>query len=643
MKKNLRHLWLLLVGVLITFSSQQAHASHAIGGDLSYTNVGPGLFFVTFRFYRDCSGIPAPGDFTLQYSATGCGPNGTGGNAGGQVTLLPRSSSVGNPYCAQQNNQSPCDSANSTPSNGFPNYQIFTYAAIVNLGSGPNSVCNEWVMSTSLNARPNTANLNTASDLYTEARLNTRLAPADNSPTFEPAPGFGPLIFTCDTTYNGISSGVRDSDNNTLTPKTDSLVYRSAQPLSGLNTTIQYAPPYSLNNPVRVWPATAPPPRTQGGPNPLLNYPFTVNPIDGFIQFTSGLYVPGSNNDEANKFSLRIIVESWRKTTLGSNQRQKISTVQRDIMATIFRCPQRSQPPVATDGDSTITNGGVIGSQTFLSKTDTIVVDACNNATVDIDIQEPNGDSVYALIQDNFLPGQARIFINRSTVVPGILTIAKVRLLWVPDSSTIGGYYPVTILLQDNGCPLPARSELNIVLHVIKNQYSSVGLNTRGGYDTLRLGDSTQLTATTQRPATFGIDNTPAVYTYQWVDSVGTPLPLPQAPVVTVRPTRTTRYYVRVTSPQGCIDTASFRIFVVPFDIYNVITPNGDGKNDYFVASGIRSMHLTVFNRWGRKLEEIDNYDNRWNGGDLSAGVYYYLIRDKDENKQYKGWFQIVK
>ncbi|MES2514817.1 MAG: gliding motility-associated C-terminal domain-containing protein [Bacteroidota bacterium] len=77
--------------------------------------------------------------------------------------------------------------------------------------------------------------------------------------------------------------------------------------------------------------------------------------------------------------------------------------------------------------------------------------------------------------------------------------------------------------------------------------------------------------------------------------------------------------------------------------IPEVFTPDGDGKNDFFVIKGIsgRTVKVTVFNRWGSKVYENDAYDNTWNGtpnvsglmignSTLPQGTYYYIIEFED-------------
>jgi gliding motility-associated-like protein len=102
------------------------------------------------------------------------------------------------------------------------------------------------------------------------------------------------------------------------------------------------------------------------------------------------------------------------------------------------------------------------------------------------------------------------------------------------------------------------------------------------------------------------------------------------------------------------------------YELPNVITPNGDGKNDEFVPFDcprfVESVKFTVYNRWGRPVFETDesifiNWDGRLKaseesaqGGELSTGVYYYLaevrftrLRRSQERVQIKGWVHILK
>ncbi|MNY56093.1 hypothetical protein D3C86_1921360 [compost metagenome] len=64
------------------------------------------------------------------------------------------------------------------------------------------------------------------------------------------------------------------------------------------------------------------------------------------------------------------------------------------------------------------------------------------------------------------------------------------------------------------------------------------------------------------------------------------------------------------------------------------MTPNGDGKNDYWMISGLpdhADINIKVYTRSGQLVyESIGRYDTpfdgRFRGKDLPAGAYYYKI-----------------
>lgn len=102
---------------------------------------------------------------------------------------------------------------------------------------------------------------------------------------------------------------------------------------------------------------------------------------------------------------------------------------------------------------------------------------------------------------------------------------------------------------------------------------------------------------------------------------------------------------ILVNSTGGCtfqteVDVATPNLPACELNIYDVITPNGDGKNDQWVIGNIRhpdylTNEVVIVNRWGAKVWEGKNYDNEtvfWSGKDLNGqtlpeGAYYYEIR----------------
>ncbi|GAB3835928.1 hypothetical protein GCM10028821_33450 [Hymenobacter jeollabukensis] len=73
----------------------------------------------------------------------------------------------------------------------------------------------------------------------------------------------------------------------------------------------------------------------------------------------------------------------------------------------------------------------------------------------------------------------------------------------------------------------------------------------------------------------------------------------------------------------------------------NVITPNGDGRNDRFVVPGLTkgAWELSIFNRWGREVYRTVDYRHDWGAG-VAPGVYFYLLRQGSVS--YKGQLEVA-
>jgi gliding motility-associated-like protein len=74
-------------------------------------------------------------------------------------------------------------------------------------------------------------------------------------------------------------------------------------------------------------------------------------------------------------------------------------------------------------------------------------------------------------------------------------------------------------------------------------------------------------------------------------------------------------------------------------DVYNAISPNGDGMNDRFVFTLLElrpdefpDNEIIIFNRWGDIIYEAKPYNNDWDGTSTGGtlvpeGTYYYILR----------------
>ncbi|TLV02996.1 T9SS type B sorting domain-containing protein [Dyadobacter luticola] len=80
----------------------------------------------------------------------------------------------------------------------------------------------------------------------------------------------------------------------------------------------------------------------------------------------------------------------------------------------------------------------------------------------------------------------------------------------------------------------------------------------------------------------------------------------------------------------------------------NVITPNGDGKNDCFVFSELpqdqcddRFKDMTIFNRWGKQIYYSKIRPNDWCPDNISGGYYYFVVQYT--KRSYKGGLTVLK
>ena len=85
--------------------------------------------------------------------------------------------------------------------------------------------------------------------------------------------------------------------------------------------------------------------------------------------------------------------------------------------------------------------------------------------------------------------------------------------------------------------------------------------------------------------------------------------------------------------------------------IPNTFTPNGDGINDTWEITNLVDFPkatIDIYNRYGTNLYHSVGYARPWdgfyNGKELPAGTYYYLINLKDQvHGIQSGWVAILR
>ncbi len=117
----------------------------------------------------------------------------------------------------------------------------------------------------------------------------------------------------------------------------------------------------------------------------------------------------------------------------------------------------------------------------------------------------------------------------------------------------------------------------------------------------------------------------------------------------------TISYTLTFTDTYGCAVTDNINLFVIPLgNVYwpNAFTPTGDGNNDLYLpfGSGVKQINWSIFNRWGEKVFESDNFFSGWDGtykgSPVPMGVYVYsatAVKMDNTTKKYKGSVTLIR
>ena len=104
--------------------------------------------------------------------------------------------------------------------------------------------------------------------------------------------------------------------------------------------------------------------------------------------------------------------------------------------------------------------------------------------------------------------------------------------------------------------------------------------------------------------------------------------------------------FTAVVTSNNCQQTHSIVLDRIYCEIQKGISPNNDGKNDYFDLRLMNVQQLNIFNRYGTKVYSKFEYSNEWvgqsdAGNELPDGTYYYVIEFKDNQASKTGWIYI--
>jgi gliding motility-associated-like protein len=194
------------------------------------------------------------------------------------------------------------------------------------------------------------------------------------------------------------------------------------------------------------------------------------------------------------------------------------------------------------------------------------------------------------------------------------------------------GYNIITITGVDNGTP-PSQTVANVIVDII----AAPAIN---------------FTMSPPPPTPFGTpiqftDLTPGATGWLWDFGDGNTSTL-QNPVHTYAHDSTYTVTLTVSVGTGC-NASLTQTYVVHTDYSviapNVVTPNGDGKNDELFFQNLHDYpgsSLNVYNRWGNLVYTSPDYQNNWKP-EVVDGVYYYVLVVQGIEKPLTGFFEVIR
>ncbi|WP_127140989.1 gliding motility-associated C-terminal domain-containing protein [Flagellimonas marinaquae] len=325
---------------------------------------------------------------------------------------------------------------------------------------------------------------------------------------------------------------------------------------------------------------------------------------------------------------------------------------------------------VNEDGTVSVNPGTMAGTYTITyTICDVLNVDNCDTATVTVQVMQGSAnmidavDDAYNTTSEEGGVISGSNVLSNDTVNESIATLADVILTSTPTEELVvnedgsvsvvqgtspGTYtisYTICDVLDVDNCDTATvtvevmQGEDNVIDAVDDSYNAGIG----GGL----IPDSNVLLNDTLNDTTVSLS-----------DVILTSTPTNQLTVnedgtITVSPgtqpgTYTIEYTIcEVGNPDNC-DTATVQVVVEAIEVNQMLTPNGDLKNDFLFIRGteyIKSSTIKIFNRWGTLVFEGNNYDNINNVFDgrvrgksalsvndyLPAGIYFYIFNYETE------------
>ncbi|CAA6799332.1 MAG: Unknown protein, partial [uncultured Aureispira sp.] len=399
-------IFILLLSCFFLLKTEEVHASHFSGSEISYECLGSNQYRVTLSVYRDCFGASMGTQEFLNISSISCGFS-------AQPTVnLPLDTFYDvSQTCSSVVNA--CDNATST----IPGIERYIYSGIISL---PQS-CTDWVLSWSSccrNMSVTNLGFNQAA-VYIEAGINSTIC--NNSPVFAASP----VAYFCAGRCYEYNPGGYDPDG-------DSLRYALSCPLQGANNCIPNIAPLHIAQPLITNPAGS----------------------LSFDQQTGQMSFCIAASQVQNAVLAVTIYEILNGDTIGY--------VQRDMQFVILNTPNCTQPVVSIS--PSVTTGG-----TFDSLSQTFEVCRGQNLIFETTVYDSEGlriglDSLNTNLE--FVFGAGNWTVTLDTLAPYRPDSAR-AFIQINTSNQRLGRHTFTLSFTDNACPIMGRDSRAYHLNVL--------------------------------------------------------------------------------------------------------------------------------------------------------------------------------
>ncbi|MDX5346657.1 MAG: gliding motility-associated C-terminal domain-containing protein, partial [Hymenobacteraceae bacterium] len=423
----------------------------------------------------------------------------------------------------------------------------------------------------------------------------------------------------------------------------DSLVYSLTTPLAGHTTP---GSPFT-----QLFPGPYPETRWQSSYSEFEmirgNPPLSINSRTGVITVrpsVTGLFV------------FAVTCEEYRNGV-------KIGEVRREMQLMVLNCPTNNAPAVSAVNPAT--------NQPYIAG-DTIVITDISNSCIPVSFRDPNTGQKLTLqaIPVNFT-GPAPILSVTSAKAPAGGGDVVSELCWSDCGlASQQQIFKVNLQVSDDGCPQPKTAVLPLIFKLIPfaNQKPAITTNLPGNAATITVGQT----------VTFSVFGSDADNDLLRLTATGAGFSLPEAGMQFVTSPQTGQVEGNFTWQPDCRDferstynivfrvkdnscfvqnkdSVVVRLTVQQIDAKreeflppNLFTPNNDNLNDYFEMPSLPKDNcsdsfskIRIYNRWGSLVYESQDRNFKWDGKNISDGVYFYQVFFR--NSQYKGTVTVVR